>query len=198
MSRGLFVALAASAILAAPAAATITTIDFNGETQNNVASLIYPGVTITSPGGTVFTSTFGTGPNGTRGVLGRADGLFAPLRADFTGPVNFVSVDIGDLGGDADNLFLRAFNASNVLLGSAAQLLPGGLSEMRTLSLAVGGIAYIEFGGVGLNGESNVYSDNLSFGTRGGAVPEPASWAMLIAGFGLVGALQRRRTAALA
>ena len=32
----------------------------------------------------------------------------------------------------------------------------------------------------------------------GGAVPEPASWAMLIAGFGLVGAIQRRRKAAVA
>ncbi len=31
-----------------------------------------------------------------------------------------------------------------------------------------------------------------------GAVPEPASWAMLIAGFGLVGAMQRRRKNAVA
>lgn len=31
-----------------------------------------------------------------------------------------------------------------------------------------------------------------------GGVPEPASWAMLIAGFGLVGAAMRRRNAALA
>ena len=31
-----------------------------------------------------------------------------------------------------------------------------------------------------------------------GGVPEPASWAMLIAGFGLVGAAMRRRKAALA
>ena len=31
-----------------------------------------------------------------------------------------------------------------------------------------------------------------------GAVPEPANWAMLIAGFGLVGAAARRRNAALA
>ena len=30
------------------------------------------------------------------------------------------------------------------------------------------------------------------------AIPEPASWAMLIAGFGLAGAVQRRRRAALA
>ena len=33
---------------------------------------------------------------------------------------------------------------------------------------------------------------------RAGAVPEPASWAMMIAGFGLVGTMMRRRTAALA
>jgi hypothetical protein len=30
-----------------------------------------------------------------------------------------------------------------------------------------------------------------------GGVPEPASWAMLIAGFGLTGAAMRRRAAAL-
>jgi hypothetical protein len=30
------------------------------------------------------------------------------------------------------------------------------------------------------------------------AVPEPASWAMLIAGFGLTGAVMRRRRMALA
>ncbi|WP_232318340.1 PEPxxWA-CTERM sorting domain-containing protein, partial [Sphingomonas sp. TDK1] len=37
---------------------------------------------------------------------------------------------------------------------------------------------------------------NLGFrltGTTGGAVPEPASWAMLIGGFGLAGAAVRRR-----
>ncbi|MCU0892685.1 MAG: PEPxxWA-CTERM sorting domain-containing protein [Sandarakinorhabdus sp.] len=34
--------------------------------------------------------------------------------------------------------------------------------------------------------------DNLTIGNAG-AVPEPASWAMLIAGFGLVGATARRR-----
>ncbi|WP_409049594.1 PEPxxWA-CTERM sorting domain-containing protein [Sandarakinorhabdus sp.] len=35
--------------------------------------------------------------------------------------------------------------------------------------------------------------DDVTIGT--GAVPEPASWAMLIAGFGLVGAAARRRRA---
>ena len=35
-------------------------------------------------------------------------------------------------------------------------------------------------------------------GGMAGAVPEPASWAMMIAGFGLVGAVMRRRQSALA
>ena len=38
-----------------------------------------------------------------------------------------------------------------------------------------------------------VFIDNLT--SVGGAVPEPASWAMLIAGFGVVGASMRRRRA---
>ena len=33
----------------------------------------------------------------------------------------------------------------------------------------------------------------LSSETGVGAIPEPAAWAMLIAGFGLVGAVARRR-----
>ncbi|WP_439547012.1 PEPxxWA-CTERM sorting domain-containing protein [Sandarakinorhabdus sp.] len=36
-------------------------------------------------------------------------------------------------------------------------------------------------------------SSQVQTGFEPGAVPEPASWAMMIAGFGLVGAMQRRR-----
>ncbi|GGE08224.1 lipoprotein [Polymorphobacter glacialis] len=43
----------------------------------------------------------------------------------------------------------------------------------------------------------NVGAEGLA-GITAAGVPEPASWAMLIAGFGLVGASMRRRTAALA
>ncbi len=52
----------------------------------------------------------------------------------------------------------------------------------------------IDFGG----GANFVAYDNITFGSVTPGVPEPASWAMLIAGFGLVGAAQRRRTSAVA
>jgi hypothetical protein len=39
---------------------------------------------------------------------------------------------------------------------------------------------------------------SYELGTLGPAVPEPASWAMLIAGFGLIGAAMRRRRAVAA
>jgi hypothetical protein len=49
----------------------------------------------------------------------------------------------------------------------------------------------------GLNSSTDY--EKLVFTSSGGAVvPEPASWAMLIAGFGLVGAVARRRRAATA
>jgi hypothetical protein len=54
----------------------------------------------------------------------------------------------------------------------------------------------MSFRGVG-GGNVNIgpILDNVS--VTQGAIPEPASWAMLIAGFGLVGAVQRKRKTAI-
>ena len=48
----------------------------------------------------------------------------------------------------------------------------------------------ISFGGVA----NQIVFDDITFGSATpGGVPEPASWALLISGFGLVGATMRRR-----
>ncbi|WP_017668838.1 PEPxxWA-CTERM sorting domain-containing protein [Sandarakinorhabdus sp. AAP62] len=53
-------------------------------------------------------------------------------------------------------------------------------------------------GGLGLFGTAGTNATFLAVEGAGGAVPEPASWAMLIAGFGLVGAVRRRQRVAAA
>ena len=54
------------------------------------------------------------------------------------------------------------------------------------------GVIGAVFGLPGFPGEPNVET----WVVRGGVIPEPATWAMLIAGFGLVGTALRRRTPA--
>lgn len=67
-----------------------------------------------------------------------------------------------------------------------------GYCAWDPIGVSFAGIAKsIDFAG----GANFVGYDNITFGsaTAGGGVPEPASWAMLIAGFGLTGAVMRRR-----
>ena len=59
----------------------------------------------------------------------------------------------------------------------------------------------INFGGAGFQGgdDESWGLDNFSLrAVPPGGVPEPASWALMIAGFGLAGAALRRRRGALA
>lgn len=61
----------------------------------------------------------------------------------------------------------------------------------------------IRFGGAGFQGGSDESwgIDNFALSAifdRGGVIPEPATWTMMIAGFGLVGAAARRRRLASA
>lgn len=175
--------------LATTSNAAMTTIDFNSLTSNNVASISIGAVTFTAEGsGSLYTSNYGPTPNGTTGLLA-LNGGFVPIRATIAGGTSFVSIDLGDYNADDDSLFLRLYDSNDVLLASASDFIPSTFTGMVTLSASAAGTAYAVFGGVGFGGESNVYSDNFAFG----AVPEPTFWALMISGFGLVGAAARRR-----
>jgi hypothetical protein len=67
---------------------------------------------------------------------------------------------------------------------------PGGSMCIHTLSF-VGGYNINEIGG--LNSSSDYEKLVFTYNGDGGAVPEPAAWALMIAGFGLVGAAARRQ-----
>ena len=69
----------------------------------------------------------------------------------------------------------------------------GQFCNWSPIGVAFAGTAYsIDFGGTA----NQTGFDNITFGSDrpgGGEVPEPATWAMMILGFGLVGASLRRR-----
>ncbi len=71
----------------------------------------------------------------------------------------------------------------------------GQACHWDAVGVSFAGIAHsVDFGGVA----NNAGFDNITLGSARPGVPEPASWAMLIAGFGLVGAAARRRRVAVA
>jgi hypothetical protein len=137
--------------------------------------------------GTVTTAAYSTG-NSAQGAGDDATFIFT-----FDAPVFAFGIDIFDLGtSGASSLFILVDGVEHTLFSSVT----GANGNLR-------------FGGVtDASGMTNIsiYStnqydvielDNVSY--RGGAVPEPATWAMMLVGFGGLGAaLRRRRALALA
>lgn len=109
---------------------------------------------------------------------------------------NLLLDTIEQFGSDIWNAGSEAFDPAN------AAFLVGGVNDLRTPE---GGVVEFNFSELaqfdglttaagyvfnsGLAADSDIY--RISFATA--AVPEPATWAMLIAGFGAVGASMRRR-----
>lgn len=185
MTRAIRV-LASAMLLAIGSGAGATTITFGGF-AGGVPTYSALGVTITA-GGQNITAT--NVPNGTTGIIPESV-PYSPFTATFDILTNSVSVDLGDFGGDSDELFLQAFGLGGASLGETSLLIPGTDNVMHTLSLNLSGISYVVFGsrGPSLNG-SSVYADNLTFDAP---VPEPGTWVLMLAGFAGIGWRLRRR-----
>lgn len=109
----------------------------------------------------------------------------------FASGASNISFQLDTLGGN--EVTFNLYDASDVLLETLSISSNGSL--YIPVSFSASGVRRID----GLQPDDGWAwaMDNLSFST--GAVPEPANWAMMIAGFGLVGAtMRRRRTTALA
>jgi hypothetical protein len=108
--------------------------------------------------------------------------------------------DIYDISSYSRYLFLAEGNYSPPAMTEAAFIDflvgQGPLSWNEQASHTVGS-PY--FGGQIVSSESRGYSGTATLVTGpGGAVPEPASWALMILGFGAAGAMLRRRSLATA
>ncbi len=194
------------AVSAAPASAVLLTFDDLGTDAFTPIPTSYQGLTWDY---WASVNAVNYGPSGyANGVISGGNSACA-CASDFGQP--FQSISSASSFTLASGYFTSAWNdgATLTVTGlSGATTLFSTTAELNTttplfLTFNWSGIDSVRFsiaGGIDnpeLTGGGDYFAvDNLSIIT--GAVPEPASWAMLIAGFGLVGAAMRRRTIATA
>ncbi len=132
--------------------------------------------------------------NGTSYVQGQVGG-FSDGTSSFT--IQF-DAPISAFGADFSNLNDLP-GITRIVVGSTT-LSPGSVNFFGfTSTTAFSTVQFVSSNPGGPNSIDNFGLDNLSFTAPqvGGAVPEPATWAMLIAGFAMVGTSLRRRRASV-
>ena len=189
-----------AAVLAAPAAAATITINFDSiPTGTNIDGVDLGGVTLTTADGSTWTLNEGgvgyiSGPNAVT-TFGFMQTNF--LVMTFSSIVSSVTLTGGDRGGDTDQFIIRAYDSSDVFLGSATTPIFGGnpvggpaMQDFFTQSIAFQNIKRVEVqslinAGIGI--------DNLSFSIDT-TVPEPGTGLLVLAALA-AGCVVRRRLA---
>jgi hypothetical protein len=197
MKNLVFSAALAGALLSA-GAAQAAVITFAGLPGSNGSAFSGPyvedGFSIVKTAGDVFEghsfgnpapslvvgSVFEGGTGGALSLTKVGGGAFTLTSFDFT---SFGGVGSWSIAGSLNGSGVYALNGGGNF-GAAWQTIAGNAAGVDTLVFS-------------LNAEgTSLNLDNIALGDVG-RVPEPASWAMMIIGFGLVGAASRRRMAAV-
>ena len=213
--RGLrrFAALAGLMIVGAGAGAARATTPFDLE---GVAPGFYTGPISVNNGGLVLTITPDGGGTyldvanvsvallGTNSVIGSFTNplqvnQFSPVRFSFNQLINSITFNFGDSGGDDDSpVVISAFSAGNALLGTSTASYPAGDSAGGSLTLNFAGASYFVASSGTAGNNANSVGWDISAVQAGGAVPEPGVWAMMLFGFGGLGAVMRHRRGQIA
>jgi hypothetical protein len=209
MRKSMMFAASAVLCLAAVDAPAVTLIDFESSPVGAVAD----GATI---GGITFTSALGTGlAIGNYGSQSAGNGLaaFGDLDGNFikgaiAGGASYISLMFGnddpDFLSPGDLAVLKVFSGATLLSTVTIELTSP--DDILNQSISYTGLfdnfsfAYTNANGspfTGGNGKNTGLAeiiDNIEIGFASGAVPEPASWAMMIGGLAFVGFAMRRRS----
>jgi len=196
MQRTILAGLAAISLAAVANVARADVIDFDGLPAGDAANpLSLPGATFTTAGGSnVIISGNSLCPSP---VAGNTADCSLDLQVDFdtaSSDISFtylfnnehtIGADIGDV-----KIFSGAtlLGTVDVLVGDADPFTKDLVSLTGFSGVTRLVISSTDFGGVG-------YDDFTFTPGDSGGVPEPAAWALMIAGFGLAGATLRRRHA---
>lgn len=186
MNRFTLLGLASSLLLAAAPAGAVT-IDFSGYAPGTVISgdLTIGGATFSSTGGSLLIERYSFG-NGICAYNGLSCG--ETLVLSFADGATGLSIDYA---GDSVPGSSILFQGESPVLAFVGQSLPDGDPD------TVGNI-FVRFEGVTLLGLSpsdpGIGFGNISFASAA-AVPEPATWGLMIGGAGMSGGALRRRSA---
>jgi hypothetical protein len=137
-----------------------------------------------------FTDTFYFTQSSTQASLGTMDIHFASMDGGTFDSTLNIYFDIWT-GGFGENLFFQNYNKTLTMTGAAWQRTNTGGIPIEGINLNLNGS----------NSSNDFWLSGPAFHDSGDgfthvvSVPEPESWAMLIAGFGLVGAVMRRKAA---
>ncbi|MFD1612781.1 PEPxxWA-CTERM sorting domain-containing protein [Sphingomonas tabacisoli] len=113
--------------------------------------------------------------------------FFSTANTSLKATTGFVRV-LGDKFPDGSIATLEAYGVGGNLLGSVSVNEGNVFGQGADLSLSLAGIQSVRFYSNG----ATIGFDNFEFGELS-AVPEPASWALMIAGFAMTGLGVRRR-----
>lgn len=206
----IFATATAFLALAAPATAATVLIDLSGAVTGTVVTgtngtfaqrfagqtVVGTGLTGTptnpltlSAAGTIDVAFFAPGVSAASNSLLSQPGNAAPLSVLLGSLANSFTFTMGssDAGSTID---VRAFDASGGVTGST-QITMGTGYNIYSLT-GLGNFKGLSF--FNNNDGSGVRFQNMSYNSVvAGAVPEAATWAMMLAGFGIVGMAARRR-----
>jgi hypothetical protein len=208
--------LVAAALIAVPAGAT-TLLDGSFEIEGAATPVTdYCYRQFSSPGGPACTGgswgpdsgviISGSGPwGGTTTPDGTYFG-FIQMRsvvaqtftadANATGVVSWIDTNRGGFGGIQSYDVTIFDGTTTTLIGSYTSAVGGWVNRSSSSFALVNGTTYtLSFIGLAQD-DSTSFIDSVALGTT--PVPEASTWAMLVAGFGLVGAAARRRRPTIA
>lgn len=212
------VAASAAAIVASPASAAVTTLNFSGAicgvTGTSVCSngaqigvgygdsaeldVRYASISLDGTTKEAFLRTWTTGFGDLAGIAYAGGGNTQAIEI-FLKPA--AGYEVALLGFDFSTYQRRVATVPIEVLSGAKLLQQATLSTNAPTHASYAANTDFYRGGVLLRFGPNAFDaglDNLRFEVRESAVPEPGAWALMLLGFGGLGAMLRRRAWAVA
>ena len=175
--------------------APLSSLTLNGITYTGLAGSPFPNVFVSSPG----YSNYGANVGLTTEYILTSNGDENNVAAFST---TYTAVGFNAFYNGLGDGTLTVFGPASAVIGTF--LFSGGFNPATgladrgylgfTSSAPITGFQWDTTAG----GQLNTGFTNISVGTAGVGVPEPATWTLMLAGFGGLGAMLRRRRAALA